>query len=266
MIRLIAIDMDGTLLSKDGTITASAVDALKQAFHKDIIITIATGRMFASALKYAEKLGIDAPLITYNGALVKSSVSQRIYGHWPVNLDDALKVLNVAKKHSIHTNIYLDDVLYVESMTKEAIDYAEMANVDAVPVGDFIPFLRGKTGPTKILGIGDPDKLKPLKTELINEFGNSLYLTGSLPHYMEVMSPGISKAKGLKSVACEFGIDKKQIMAIGDSFNDIDMIQYAGIGVAVANARDKVKEVADYVAKGQCGDGVKDAIEEYVLS
>lgn len=304
MIRMIAMDMDGTLLDYDLNIAPRVIEALKEAAHRGVMVTVATGRMFDSAVQFAEKLDLDAPLITYNGALIRSLISKETYLHRPMNYEYAHRALELMDRYDVSVTMYFDDKLYVKEVDKRVQGYVDIGKVIAYPVGDLVEFLRGeaqriartgvgmpipavrggfeqtqkndctssgdtdvvRVGPTKMLAIGEPEDLALLREELLNEFRDCLYITGSLPQYLELMHRGVSKAHGLKVLGKMCGIAREDILAVGDSHNDIEMIEYAGTGVAVGNAVPKVKEKADYVTEACFGDGVAEAIEKFILS
>ncbi|HHV62597.1 MAG TPA: HAD family phosphatase [Firmicutes bacterium] len=262
-IRLVAIDLDYTLLNNKLEIPDAARDAIQAAVKRGTTITLASGRMYRSTVRFAEELGLDVPLITYNGAMTKSSRSRQLYHHLPVPFDLALDVIRYAKQEGIHINIYLDDNLYVEKLSPEAIGYATRSGVEATPVGDLTEFL--KADPTKLLFVADEkviDKHIPVVKE---RFGDKLNVVRSMPIYIEVTNKGVSKGTALKSLAAQLGIPREEVLAIGDSENDLDMIEYAGTGVAVANAVDIVRDRANYVTAHPNGRGVAEALDRFVL-
>lgn len=304
MIRMIAMDMDGTLLDYGLNIAPRAVETLREAAKRGVMVTIATGRMFDSAVQFAERLNLDAPLITYNGALIRSLISKETYLHRPMNYEHAHRVLEIMDRHDVSVTMYFDDKLYVKEVDKRVQGYVDIGKVTAYPVGNMVEFLDGeaqkiartgvgmpitavcddfeqtqingcaesgdtdevRVGPTKMLAIGEPEDLALLREELLSEFRDCLYITGSLPQYLELMHKGVSKAYGLRVLGEMCGIARQDILAVGDSHNDIEMIEYAGIGVAVGNAVPEAKEKADYVAETSFGDGVAEAIEKFILS
>ncbi len=262
-IRLVAIDIDYTLIGRDLKIS----DRTKQAIHAAIdvgsTITLATGRMFRSALPFAEELGLDAPLITYDGALVKTAKTKELYWHKPIPLEDAREILAYLQGLGFHVNVYVDDDLYVESLNEQARHYMARVNVEAKVVGDLLKFLNEP--PTKLLMMAEPEIVDNILPELKQRFGDKSHVVRSLPSYIEFTGKGVTKGSALAGLSERLGIPKAQVMAIGDSENDITMLSCAGIGVAVTNAGDKVKEAADYIAEGISGDGVAEAIYRFVL-
>lgn len=261
--KLIAADLDDTLLNDELQVSPRNRESFILAREKGVIVTIATGRMFRSALPIALDLGIKGPIITYQGALVKGVTDGKIYAHQPVPFELAGEVLDEGYKAGIHMNIYLDDNLYVDTVTEEAQFYVNQAKVDVFPVGNLIRFLDKE--PTKILFMGEPSRLDFLRKELKEKFGEALYITKSKPYYLEFMHPKATKMHGLAALAEGLGIFPEEIITFGDSYNDIEMLEYAGLGVAMGNSPQDIKNKANLVTESNNNDGVAQIIEKIVL-
>lgn len=262
--RLIATDLDDTLLDKGCLISARTKEALRLAQDQGVYVTIATGRMYQSALIYAEELGLDLPLITYQGALVKTSVSKEVIYHRTIPLDLARKVIEHGVASGLTVNLYLDDQLYVSQLTTAAQHYSQVIRVSAQAVGDLQSFMTAE--PTKLLFIGDEKALDLLWQREREIFGEQLYITKSKPNFLEFTHPQATKGFGLATVAQHLGVDRSEIIAFGDSFNDLDLLRGAGFAVAMGNARDELKKEADYVTASNNDHGVAEAIEKFVLA
>jgi len=264
-IKLVAIDLDDTLLDSRLQISPETTRILQQVADRGIKITLATGRMFCSARPYAVKLGIDVPLITYQGALVKKAFADEVLYHRRVPGDMVLPVVNTAREAGYHYQVYYDDKLYMESLTPEGLAYAELAGV--VPVVDRdLPVRLAYEEPTKIIIINNDQRaLQQMEAELKEHFAGLLYITRSKPHYLEFMNKEATKGRALQAVSEYFAIDRRDVMAIGDSYNDIDMLKWAGIGVAVSNAPPEVKRHADYVTTSNDENGVAAALRHFIL-
>ena len=262
--RLIAIDIDYTLIGSDLMISDRTKQAIHAAIDAGSTVTLATGRMFRAAVPFAEELGLDAPLITYDGALVKTAKSQELYWHKPIPIEDAREILAHLQSLGFHVNVYINDEVYVERLNEEARRYMDHVNVVARPVGNLLDFLNEP--PTKLLMMAEPETVDMLLPELERRFSDRSHVARSLPGYIEFTGKGVTKGSALAELSKRLDIPKGQVMAIGDSENDISMLSYAGIGVAVNNAGDRVKEAADYVTEGISGDGVREAIYRFVLN
>jgi len=262
--RLLAIDLDDTLLDSRCCISPRAKNAIKEARAKGVFVTLATGRMFRSALPYARELQIDVPLITYQGALVMTSVTKEMLYHRSIPLALARQVVQEGIKEKLSINVYIDDTLYVARITPEIKAYTEIANVPAVEVGSLAAFLN--RDPTKILLLGDERRLQEIWDSSAHRFGDALYITKSKGNYLEFTHPLATKGEGLKAVARHLHIKKEEILVFGDSYNDLELFKYAGYAVAMGNARNEIKQRADYVTKANNEDGVAEAIEKLVLA
>jgi Cof subfamily protein (haloacid dehalogenase superfamily) len=262
-IKLVAVDLDDTLLDNDRRMSARTKSAIRKAVAQGVTVTMATGRMHCSALPYALELDLDVPLITYNGAMIKRSQSGELLFHRPVDSKVASELLSFFYQRGWYIQVYLDDVLYVKERDERARYYETVANITSVPVGDKIYSLGGE--PTKLLTIAEPNEIKGLYATVKEKFGDRLYVTISKANYLEFANSTVNKGVGVAYLAESLGINRQEVMAVGDSLNDLDMIQYAGWGVAVGNARDEVKSIAQAVTSANHADGVAEAIEKYVL-
>lgn len=262
--RLVAIDLDDTLLNNDLKISERTQQAIKEAQQQGVQVTLATGRMFRSAAPYAEQLGLNIPLITYQGALVKNSRSGEVLYHRPVPQRLVQPVAERVMSFGYHLQMYYEDRLCMEKLTPEGQAYVDLAGVEVTLVDDL---LQACPEPTKILICNfDETKLDQLAAVLQAGFGQELYITKSKPYYLEVLHPEATKGQALKRVADYFQIPRESVIAIGDSFNDLDMIQFAGLGVVMGNAREEIKRFADYITETNEDDGVAEVLERFVLT
>ena len=262
-IKLIAIDMDDTLLNEVQLITPRTREAIRLAMNRGVAVTIATGRMFCSALPFARELGIELPLIIYNGAMVREIESGRILFHRPVPVETAQAVGDLFREQGWYLQKYVDDVLYVKELDENALYYANYAGVEAVPLGE--KFYDMTEAPTKMLSMGERPLLDEISALLTKYWGARLYMASSKTRYLELVDSGVNKGEALGHLARSLGVQQSEVLAIGDSMNDVDMIKYAGIGVAMGNANEKVRAAADFVTSSNSEDGVAAAIEKFVL-
>lgn len=265
--KLLALDLDDTLLDAGLKIPERSRRAVERAREAGVRVTLATGRMFRSSRPYAEQLGINDYLITYQGALVRHSVTGETLFHRPVPLDLAREVIDLVKsQYGYHINIYLDDFLYVAERTRESELYARHSSVPLEAVGDLDRFLRERNeDPTKVLVVAGEQQLDELITHVRPLFGDRLHITKSKPHFLEFSHPDGHKGHALESIARHYGVNREEIIAVGDSYNDVEMLAYAGLGVAVGNARPEVLKQADYVCPSNEECGVADVVEKFIL-
>ena len=261
--KLIAVDMDDTLLDSKLRISARAKKVIGKLREQGIYITLSTGRMFRSVQRYAEDLGINLPLITYQGALIKNALTEEVLLHRPVPLELARQVICDIQKYHYHINVYVDDRLCVEKITPEAEQYAAISGVDAIPVGGLLEFL--KEPPTKVLAIAAEENIAALERELKAKYAGMLHVTRSKPNFLEFSHPRATKGEALAVLAEKLEVSREQIIAVGDAPNDIEMLEYAGTAVVMGNAREEIKAFADYVAPTNDQDGVAFILEKLVL-
>jgi len=262
-IKLIVADLDDTLLNARLEITKEIKEAVSLAREKGVRFTIATGRMFRSALPYAMELKIELPLITYQGALIKDPLSGEILHHRRIKLDIAQEIAREAEELDYHLNAYIDDELLVKKLTPEGEYYQDIAKVPLKVVGSLTKNLTD--APTKLLVIKEEEQLIPLQDKWQEKYGQVLYLTRSKPNFLEVMAKGADKGSGVRLLANSLGIAREEILVIGDSYNDLEMFSYGGISVAMGNARREIQLRADYVTGTNEESGVAKAINKFVF-
>ncbi|MDX2099241.1 MAG: Cof-type HAD-IIB family hydrolase [Leptolyngbyaceae cyanobacterium bins.59] len=269
-IRLLVLDIDGTIAGISNDIREPVLKAIKAVQEKGIRVAIATGRMYRSALRFHEAIRSDLPLMSYQGALIKDPVDQKIYRHWPVLIPTALQLLNHFEQGELRqllsVHFYINDQLYVREITPETRIYAERSGVEAIAVGDLRQVLTDE--PTKVLALSDDvDLIDRLFGNLRKQYTPAeLYLTKSVATFFEATNPEVNKGTAVRYLAEEMlGLRAEQVMTVGDNFNDLEMLQYAGIGVAMGEAPEDVKAQANWVAPGVEEDGVVAAIEKFLL-
>lgn len=263
--RLLAMDLDDTLLDSSLRIREEDRQALERARRAGVVVTLATGRMYRATLPYVEELAIDAPVITYQGALVKHPRTGEVLLHRPVPLALALEIVDRLAARGFHLNVYLDDELYVERHTPESRLYASISRVEARAVGPLVPFLQ-KTGrdPTKVLAIAREEEIDGLQAEMRPLYEGCLHVTKSKPRFLEFSHPLADKGHALAVVAGCYGLSPEEVIAIGDSYNDLEMIDWAGLGVAVANARPEIRARAGFVTASNEDGGVARVVEKFI--
>lgn len=259
--RLCAIDLDDTLLGPDHAISDRNYRAVRAAVEKGVVVVIASGRMHESTLKYVSQLQLDTPIISYNGAMVKSATTADVWLHEHIEADLAGIVMDYCEKNNLQLNYYLNDRLYSAAYTSWLKLYHDRTGSPLEITSDFYTSLRGTT-PTKLIIVDSPEKTDSLLPYFKELFDKRLYVTKSNDEYLEFMPPEASKAKALALVSEWFGVPQPEVIAFGDSYNDIPMIKWAGLGVAVGNAKPELLAVADKVILSSKEDGVGIALDE----
>lgn len=266
--KLIALDLDGTLLDHNLKISPRNKEALREAAKRGVMVTVATGRMYRTSIPYVRELQLntDWPMINYHGALIKTTESKKVLHYQPVDLDLAVAITAFAEAEGYHVNAFIDDCLYIEEENEFSRYYQSIADVELEAVGKLSLYLKQRgEAPAKLTIINWHDRLNRIEAFLKERYGGKIEALQSLPYFLEVTDRRATKGQALHWLAVRLGLLPEEIMAFGDSYNDLDMIKYAGLGVAMANARPDVCRAADLVTASHDEDGVARVIEEYIL-
>ncbi len=267
-IKLLALDLDGTIFGDDLHITPRTHKAIADAQTMGVIVTIATGRMFRAARYIASDLKIDGPIICYQGALIRDPLTEETLLHKTIPYLLAQDVIRLTSSTNLHLNVYLNDNLYVEKLTPEAEFYAQI-NMD-LPlnvVGNLSNWLdiQRPHEPTKLVIVTDPVQTDAVLNSYTKIYGSRLQVTKSHARFTEFTNHDCSKGRALAQLARHYHLDRKEVMAIGDGHNDFDMLQWAGLGVAMETAPQAVRDIAREVCPPLALDGAADAIERFIL-
>ncbi len=269
-IRLLALDIDGTIAGESNDIREPVLKAIRAAQKKGVQVVIATGRMFRSALRFHQQVGSNLPLIAYQGAWMQSPGSGKPDRHWSVPRERVLSLLDYFEQPDLRSllsvHFYINDELYVREITPETKAYAERSGIQPIAVGDLRSTL--STEPTKVLALSDDiDLIDQLLGSLQTQYTPAeLYLTKSVATFFEATNPAANKGAAVRYLAEDvLGLTADNVMAIGDNFNDVEMLEYAGVGVAMGNGPEAVQAIAQWVAPSVELDGAAAAIEEFVL-
>ncbi|MDX6401566.1 MAG: hypothetical protein QOF27_2172 [Gaiellaceae bacterium] len=238
--------------------------AITRTLESGIHVILVTGRMFQSVRRYALEAGIEDPVVCYQGAVVAEPVSGRWLRHVPIPLELARETIAALNDEGFGLNCYVDDELYVAEVTPEAKRYADFQDLELHPVGNLLEWL--DSPPTKLVVIDNPEVLDGLKQRMLERFAGRLYISKSLPYFLEFASPEVTKAAGLDFLAKHLGFTRERTVAFGDGENDIELIDWAAYGVAVENADDRVKEIADFICPSVEEEGVAQVLDAYLDS
>jgi Cof subfamily protein (haloacid dehalogenase superfamily) len=260
----LACDLDRTLIAEDGVLRRRTKRALQSVRDAGLHVVIATGRMFRSVARYVDEAGLDDPVVCYQGAVVADPKSGEFLLHEPIPLETARESIDAVVADGFHLNCYVDDELYVAEVTPEARRYADFQRLPIHEVGPLREWL--DRPPTKLVVVGDEHELDLLEERLVRRFDGRLYISKSLPYFLELASPNVTKASGFEFVAAHVGFSVERTIAFGDGENDVELLQAAGYAVAVANAHERVLAVADFVCPRPEEEGVAQVIETYLDS
>ena len=244
---LVAADLDGTLLTPELESSPELPGALAALEAAGIPFLICTGRMFCSARRVAAQLGLrHGPIVCYQGAMVVDLGTGERLLHRPMDGEVAAAVVRRLRELGRHLNAYLDDQLYVEQLDDWARRYAEYAEVGIELVDDLAAAVTARP-PTKFVVLSEPADVDTLLPQLQGEWGERLFVARSQPSYIELAAPGVSKSGALQWLCDREGLRRERTVACGDAQNDLDMLRWAGLGVAVAEAAPEVRAAADVV-------------------
>lgn len=271
--KLVCIDMDGTLLNNRHQVTDLNRKALKEAVEGGVKIAITTGRLYTSASLYAEMIGVKVAVISSNGTYIREKGEGKcIYKH-PMNRDEFSRVCDIIEKYNVRTNFNTYNKLigrehppvnnaYMIS-NKTAPEHLKVGVAVHKNIREAYDIYEGEILKAIMFPQG-PEMIEKIKKELIEMGG--LEVVSSGPDNIEIMAEGTSKGSGVKAFSEILGVDKKEIICIGDHENDISMVTYAGLGIAMGNAVDSLKKVADYVTDDNENSGVGKAINKFILN
>ncbi|MDR0494351.1 MAG: Cof-type HAD-IIB family hydrolase [Treponema sp.] len=266
-IRLLALDLDDTLLRSDLTISYHNRNAVKKAEAAGVRVVLASGRVPAAMERYAKSLGMRRKagyLICINGVLIQESHTGKIIYENGLEAKTALTAFNLADAEGFAVQIYEDDIMYVSRHNEFTAYDQKLTGLRQVVVDDFRTKISG--GCHKLLIPGDPALLAHLQSLLCTLLDDDVTLFTSKPYFLEILPPRTDKGTALEKVAGFLGIKQEETLAVGDSMNDEAMIRWAGTGVAMANSDERIKKIADIVIdKTNDEDGVAGIIEKYVI-
>ena len=263
-VRLFVSDLDGTMLPDGNVVSAENIAAVRRAVEAGGTVTIATGRMFEAALPVAKALGVDVPIISYNGALIKSP-SGHIYEEHLIDPLLTRDILTFCKERGWYIQSYSGGVLRYAEACEESRFYENSQKLTGMAVG-WDGLYAHVAGNCKLLLVTEGREVTIKRAEtLLSAFGTQVDVTRSADCLIEIVPKGISKASALQSLAAKLGIPIEETMAIGDAYNDLPMLKAAGKSVAMGNAFPEIKEVTDYETLTCEENGLAAAIYHYVL-
>ncbi|WP_298462766.1 Cof-type HAD-IIB family hydrolase [uncultured Mitsuokella sp.] len=263
-IKLFVTDLDGTLLPKGQQVSQENIDAVQAAVKAGVTVTIATGRMYRAALPVALALGVDVPIITYNGALIKSTNGEVFYESFLPEQVIA-DVVSFCQERGWYLQSCSHDELYLPARTSEAEGYEAAQNIKGHVVG-WDGLKAHDEAVCKLLSItSGAEETDARIREMRAHFGSEIAVVRSNANYVEIVNPGVSKAAGIQHLADKLGVKLDEVMAIGDANNDLPMLKAAGHSIAMGNAVPEVKAVCDAVTTTCEENGFAKAIYDYVL-
>ncbi|TVQ37600.1 MAG: HAD family phosphatase [Spirochaetaceae bacterium] len=267
-IRLLAVDLDDTLLRDDLTISVRNKRALTAAEDTGVTVLLASGRVRQSMLPYARQLGMldrEGYMISGNGTLLTRSDTGEELTCLRLSVDDAVRAYREIDSAGFPVQVYIGDTAYASRRDPWVDEDCRCSGLRKRVVSRYEQFLHS-IEVLKLLIPADPHRIPALQQRLRTRLGDRVNLVTSKPHFLEILPPGADKGSALAHLGDMLSVPRENVMAIGDGMNDVGMIQYAGVGVAIRNAVPDVAERADWVTAGTNEeDGVAEAIERFIL-
>jgi len=276
MYKLICIDMDGTLLNSKKRISEVTINALKAAHNTGVQIVITTGRIYCNAAYYSDLIGVTSPVIAANGAIIREKDKEEPIYKAIIPQVVNLKILELCNKYKVYPNFQASNDIYGGNGLISFLLYY------------FVYKTKSKNHKVKIHGINSVEKWNEIlsvheqeiiKCEIydrhrskINKIKEALQELDQLEvvsvghNGIDITCKNVCKGTAVKALADYYKIKRDEIIAIGDNDNDIEMIEYAGLGVAMGNSRTSIKNIADYVTATNDEDGVAKVINKFILN
>lgn len=274
MYKLVCIDVDGTLLNSKHKLTTAVKDAIRAAYDKGVHIVIATGRMYASAAHYSDLIGLKSGIIASNGAVITQD--DKIICKRPFSFETAKSILDICDATREAPVFYTPEIMYTASL-RIFLLFAFLVWQKLFPVKTklkivFVPFYKKRLEIVQKhkddiirFEIINSNSKKIEKTKLLLRKLGSLEIASSTLYNIEITAPNVSKGTAVEYIAHHYGIQREEVLCIGDSENDLTMLDFAGLGVAMGNAMPHVKERAGYITDTNDNDGVAKAINKFIL-
>jgi Cof subfamily protein (haloacid dehalogenase superfamily) len=264
--KMIVLDLDDTLLTDDLTISPRTKQALMDAQASGVKVVLASGRPTYGMKTIAEELSLKdhgSFILSYNGAkIINCRTGEELFSS-TLPPETVHRLYDISQQEGVWIHTYVGDVIVTEAANQYTTIEGEITGLEVVVVNSFIDSV---TAPViKVLMVEDPAKLNAVEKKLQQEFAGELSVMRSKPFFLEFLESGVTKGSSLNHLIGKLGIKREEVIAIGDSYNDLAMIEFAGLGVAMGNAPDDIKHKADYVTDTNMNDGVAKVVEKFVL-
>ena len=252
--KLIALDVDGTIRSIERPMSERTLRTVRKVEQAGAVVTLATGRSYLSAVRASSELGLTAPIVSFQGAHVAYGNTRKVLWHVPLTGEMTRLALDAIPSDD-HLDVvgYVSDDVVVIKLTDWVCDYGERTGV-SVRVVNPEAFVKGPM--TRLVVRGEDEVIESLESELKLHLNGRVYVTRSLPYYCEILHPDGGKHKALEWLCGHLGIRREETVAFGNGYNDVHMLKWAGMSVAVDGSVPQVLEVADMIAPSMEDDGV----------
>ncbi|SDC57909.1 hypothetical protein SAMN05421734_11221 [Pelagirhabdus alkalitolerans] len=267
--KMIVLDLDDTLLRDDHTISPKTKEVLIRAQEQGIKVVLASGRPTLAMRPYAEELKLDhygSYILSFNGANVLNYRTDELVLNSTLTREQVNFLFEQSKIENTYIHTYIDDVIITEDINPYTQIESDITGLPIEKVDTFMDHVTKE--PVKVLMVDEPKKLEAIQSKLIKEpsITDVFSVFRSKPYFLEFTEKGITKGTRLNQLAQSLGIKQEEIIAMGDSYNDLEMIEYAGLGVAMENAPDEIKNRSNLTTASNNNEGVSQVIEDYVLT
>ncbi|MBN8210165.1 HAD family phosphatase [Bacillus sp. NTK071] len=264
--KMIVLDLDDTLLNTKQMISVRNKEALMKAQEAGLKVVLASGRPTFGMIPFAEELSLAAYesfILSFNGGKIINCHSKEEFFSQTLTIEAVQRLYTISLKENVYIHTYVGD----EIITTEENPYTTIeSELTGLPIKVVDSFIDNVTEPVvKVLMVGEPEHLKKVEKKLQEELGEEFSVMRSKPYFLEFTDKGITKATSLEKLIKECDIKREEVIAVGDSYNDQEMIEFAGLGVAMGNAPDDIKKISDYIADTNENDGVAKVVEKFLL-
>jgi Cof subfamily protein (haloacid dehalogenase superfamily) len=265
--KMIVLDLDDTLLNDEHTLSKRNKEALMAAQELGVKVVLASGRPTFGMVSIAKDLQLDhygSYILSYNGSKIINATSNEEIFNSTISSEMAHRLYDLSRREGVSILSYKDESIVIE----EPNEYADIeATITGLPLQIVDQFKEHITEPVvKAMMLAHPDVLVNVEQTLIKEVGEEVSVFRSKPFFLEFTALNVTKGTSLDQLTKQLGISAEEVIAIGDSYNDITMIEFAGLGVAMGNAPDAIKDIANHVTETNNNDGVAKVVEEFILS
>ena len=270
MYKLIATDLDGTLVTDDKNLTDRTIENVKKALKKNVKIMISSARAFYRLERYIDELDLrreNQYTICFNGAMIVENITGEVLYSKNLDKQEVNELISLGKQLNVPIMLYSKNAHSAEEIP-EVIQKNKNSKGLNLKIENFnkLDFDKEENYIYKIVFMDKPERIIEIRNNLSKEIINQYEVTSSIPEYIEFVKKGIKKSEAIKFIMNKCKIEQEEVIAIGDGENDIEMLRFAGLGVAMGNADNYVKENADYITTSNNDDGVGNVIEKFILN
>lgn len=267
MYKILALDLDGTLLDPNHEVSKTNIENINKLIDKGVKIILVSGREPSSIAPIGRKLGLKDCLVGFNGAIITDYTGEKVIYEQNIDSEVTKEILEICMEKDIYNVVFIRNKLYVSNKDDDRFKlFEKYTTTEIEEVGNLYEFLDKNNlweSVGKTLQSGDNEILTMFKEKNLSIYRDDITAEFSLPFFLEVYNSGASKGHAMAKIGETYGIDRDKIIAIGDGENDISMIEYAGVGIAMENGLDIVKKNADFITLSNSEDGVSYAIKKY---